>query len=527
MELKDDEEERPSPSRKPLRFYLAFVAMCIAEFVFSLDATTLAVAIPSIAAQLGGTTLESFWANLVYLLAVVAMQPLYSMFSDVFGRKSALHVAFLFFAVGSLVFALSRSMSGVIGGRVLQGLGGAGLSVLDEIVVADMTTLKERSLYLGLMVIPIAGGSILGPTVGALLAEFAGWRWIGWINLPLLGVAYPLMLFCLRLRPLQTSFKSKMKQLDFIGMALFATGSAVFALSLSWAGALYPWNSWKTILPLVIGFLALVGFAIYERLPAVPLMPYRLVSSRTAATTLCGAFIHGMVLYSILFYLPIFFQAVTLETVIGSALTLLPTSFGCVLAAGAVTVVVSYTGTYRSTIWFSWVVLTVGLGLLSLLSEHSSMAMRAGLPVVWAVGIGPLLRILHIAMQASVADVDDTAAAIGIMVTFRLLGGLFGLAIGATMFSSRFGAAISAIQDLPEPLAILRDANQAIAFIPMLRTLDVPTGILDQVIQAYTASIRGVFYLMTGFSGLALILSLFTDDLSLQRDDLGRQRFES
>ncbi|POR38495.1 Uncharacterized protein TPAR_01304 [Tolypocladium paradoxum] len=187
------------PKKKPLAFHLAFLAINIIVFVFSLDATTLAVAIPvralwysqSIAEQLHGTTLQSFWASISFLLAVVITQPLYTSLSDIFGRKPLLHVAFFFFAVGSLVFALAQNMAGVISGRVLQGLGGGGLDVLGEIIVADMTTLKDRSIYLGIMAVPTAAGSILEPSVGALFCQFASWRWIGWVNLPCLGVAYP------------------------------------------------------------------------------------------------------------------------------------------------------------------------------------------------------------------------------------------------------------------------------------------------------------------------------------------------
>src|SRR6266702_4717227 len=100
----------------------------------------------SIAEQLNGTALESFWANISYMLCVVITQPLYTTISDTFGRKPPLYFAFLLFAVGSLAFALAQNMTTVIAGRVLQGLGGGGLDLLGEIIVADITTLQERSL---------------------------------------------------------------------------------------------------------------------------------------------------------------------------------------------------------------------------------------------------------------------------------------------------------------------------------------------------------------------------------------------
>ncbi|KAF3004746.1 hypothetical protein E8E13_000096 [Curvularia kusanoi] len=155
------------PAKKSLAFHLTFTAILINLFLYALDATTLAVATPAIASDLDGTSLESFWASISYLLAVAMTQPLYATLSDVLGRKHCIDAAYAFFFAGSIVFALAENMGAVIAGRVLQGLGGGGLDVLSEIIVTDMTTLQESPMYLGLMAIPTALGSVLGPTIGA------------------------------------------------------------------------------------------------------------------------------------------------------------------------------------------------------------------------------------------------------------------------------------------------------------------------------------------------------------------------
>lgn len=458
---------------------------------------------------------------------MVVTQPLYTTISDVFGRKPPFYVAFLLFTAGSFVFALGQNMTTIIVGRVLQGLGGGGLDLLGEIIVADITTLQERSLYLGLMALPIAIGTILGPTLGAVFSSFVSWRWIGWINLPLLGVAFPLVLFFLRLRTLDTSFIAGMKRLDWGGILLSLTGITVFVLPLSWAGGLYPWRSWQTILPLLIGAALLVAFAIYESKPEAPVMPHRLFRSRTVKMTLLGNFLHGSMLFSLLQYLPFFYQAVELQTVIESAVSLLPTCIVSVIAAGGGVIAVGVVGRgYRWSIRLFWVVVTLGTGLLGLIDLASSPSMRIGLPVIWGAGIGALMRLLHLPMQASVPSVDDTGLAIGLLLSFRLLGGLVGLAVGSTIFSSVFTSSIAAIGELPGSLAVLRDANEAIGFIPKLRTLDLPREVLDPVLEAYLTAMRAIFYVMTGFGGLGFVSSVFTEELSLQKTDLGRQRFE-
>ena len=226
-------------------------------------------------------------------------QPIYATLSDVLGRKPCLYAAYAFFFAGSIVFALAKSMGRMVASRVLQGFGGGGLDVLSEIIVTDMTTLQECSLYLGLMAIHTALGSVLGPTIAGIVSSLVFWRWLGWINLPLLGISFLLTAFFLRLRSLTTSL-SGLRNIDWIGIPLSTTGIVLFALPVSWADNLYAWGSFRTLLPLVLGTLILAVFVFYERRPSAPIMPYRIFSSKTASATLAGVFLHGMSLYSLL-----------------------------------------------------------------------------------------------------------------------------------------------------------------------------------------------------------------------------------
>ncbi|KJZ75115.1 hypothetical protein HIM_05601 [Hirsutella minnesotensis 3608] len=155
-------------------------------------------------------------------------------------------------------------MAVLISGRVIQGLGAGGLDVLDDIILADLTTLKERPLYLGLMVIPVAIGSILGPILGGILAQYATWRWIGWVNLPITAVNAALVVIFLKIRSLQESFRQRSKRLDWLGLLLFTIGCTLTATPLAWAGVMYPWSSWKTLLPLLLGVAVLLAFTVYE-----------------------------------------------------------------------------------------------------------------------------------------------------------------------------------------------------------------------------------------------------------------------
>ncbi|KAL6233148.1 hypothetical protein BDW75DRAFT_242268 [Aspergillus navahoensis] len=519
------EAGRQHRKRKPLSFFLAFLSLLLMVFLVSLDATTLAVAIPVITSDLSGTTLTAFWANISFTIAVVVIQPIYTSFSDIFGRKVPLYAAFVLFAIGSIVFAVARSMAVLIVGRTLQGLGGGGLDVLSEVIVADITTLQERAVYIGLLSFPMALGCIAGPILGAVFSEYITWRWIGWINLPVTGIALFLAICFMRLKPINQSFRTQLGRIDWLGMAVFTAGCIFFALPLSWAGNMYPWGSWRTIVPLVIGAVVLVGFAFYERYPADAVFPYRIFRSRTAQSTLLGSFIHGFVLYTLLQYLPLFFQAVYLESPLDSSISILP--FCCVVFVftGIAAFAVDFFRKYRWEIWTGWVFLAVGCGIFALWDRGSSRAVTAGFQVVAGIGIGTIFSVPPIPMQASAAP-DDQGLAMGIMVAFRLFGALIGLAVGATTFSSVFASKIHSIA-LPTSLELLSNPAEVVGFIPNLRTVEVDSALRDLIRDVYRDSMLIIWYELAALGVVGFISSLFTKELTMETEEMGRQHFET
>lgn len=432
------------------------------------------------------------------------------------------------FFIGSIAFAVARNMNTIIVGRVLQGFGGGGIDVLVEVILTDMTTLEERSKYLGLMAIPSAIGNIMGPAIGALFSTYVTWRWIGWINLLLLGTGTVLVFFFLKLRPvpLDATLAKNLNRLDWIGMVLVVIGVTIFVVPLSWAGSLFPWASWQTLLPMLLGVAVLVVFVFYEAKPAAPIIPYRLFHSKTGNVTLIGGFIHGVVLVSLLQYLPLLYQAVELETAILSAVSLLPTVIISVVIAAVSMMMVPLFGGYVWLLRISWVILTLGTGLLALFSVGTSSSMRYGLPILWGQGVA-LLRLNILPMQASVKNVDDTGLAIGQFLAFRLFGGLVGLTISSSIFNNIFSTSIAdTTVQLTGALAPLKNASNAVSFIGKLRLLDVSITTLDQVLRVYLKCFQTMFYTMTGLSALGLVTSMFLDEIDLKGQELGNQRFE-
>ncbi|QPC71108.1 hypothetical protein HYE68_001860 [Fusarium pseudograminearum] len=525
LEVAQQDEPSQAKQKKSLAFKLSFIGLAAILFVFQIDATALGIALPTIANDLNGSSLESFWANLSYTLCGLVMQPVWASISDALGRKPPLYACIGLFFIGSIVFAVAQDMMTIIVGRVLQGFGGGGIDVLVQVILTDMTTLEERATYLGLMGIPNAVGNILGPSVGALFATYASWRWIGWVNLPILSFGALLVFFFLRLRPIPVD-ASNVERLDWIGMGLVVSGITIVVLPLSWAGSLFPWSSWQTLLPILLGVLVLAMFVWFESKPAVPIMPHRLFHSKTANMTLVGGFIHGAILVSLLQYLPLIYQAVYLETAIKSAVFLLPTSITSVVVVVFSMMMVPLFGGYTWLLRISWALLILGTGILALFELGSSSSMLFGLPVIWGTGVA-LLRLQLLPMQASVKKAEDTGVAIGQFFTIRMFGGLIGLTIASAIFNTVFANTIasSSIQ-LEGPLAPLAGSSRAVAFIKELPSLDISQRTLNDVLTVYLTCFRTIFYTMTGFGVVGLLASVFIAEIDLKSQDRGNQQFE-
>jgi hypothetical protein len=120
---------------------------------------------------------------------------------------------------------------------------------------------------------------------------------------------------------------------------------------------------------------------------------------------------------------------------------------------------------------------------------------------------------------------EDVGVATGILVFFRNLGSVFGVAIGSTIFSNQFDKHIRDIS-LPSTLRSL-NSNNAVEIIPALRTMDLPDELKDQILKAYGLSFRMVWLVMACVGGIGLASSLLMKELTLEREDMGQQAFRA
>ncbi|OCK72790.1 MFS general substrate transporter [Lepidopterella palustris CBS 459.81] len=295
----------PVLPRKPgWRFYAAFGCLCVVNLVCALDATSLAVALPIVAKDLHGTAIEAFWSGTSFLLTATVFQPSFASLSHVFGRKPMILLALTFFTAGGIIAALSKDFAVLLVGRSVQGVGGGGISALTYVIVTDMVTLKERGKWFGLITMMWAFGSVVGPVIGGVLAVKVTWRWIFWINIPFCGVAFLAIPPFLRLKPKEGRIVDKIKTVDWVGSFLFIASLTSILIPLTWGGVMYPWLSWRVTIPLQTGILGLVLFIVWSNYSSVePILRGSLFKDPTALASYFGTIVHGMFLWSTLYYM--------------------------------------------------------------------------------------------------------------------------------------------------------------------------------------------------------------------------------
>lgn len=170
------------------RLAAVFLGLATGMFVSSLSETIAATALPTIVGDLDGVEIMQ-WVSTTYILASTVSMPIYGKLGDKIGRKRLLIFAMGLYAIGKAICGLTPNMEGLICGRAVSGLGGGGLIILSQAVLADVISARARGKYMGAIGAVFAVANVLGPVLGGWFVQVAGWRMIFWFTIPLAVIA--------------------------------------------------------------------------------------------------------------------------------------------------------------------------------------------------------------------------------------------------------------------------------------------------------------------------------------------------
>ncbi|KAI1411476.1 MFS drug transporter [Hypoxylon sp. FL1857] len=495
--------------RTRLRIYTILSALYLVTFTAALDQTVVATSIPTISASLHSAS-GYIWIGGAYVLANAASGPIWAKCSDIFGRKPALLAAVVGFAIASLIAALSVNMPMLIAARALQGTAGGGLLQLVSIVISDLFSVRNRSLYFGLLGLMWAVAASAGPLVGGALTQLVNWRWCFWINLPVCGFAFVLLLFFLDVHNPRTKLRDGIRALDWFGTFSILGVTLLLLLGLDFGGAIFPWNSPKVICLIVFGAV-MIGFFLFseKRLAKYPLMPLSVFKSPSNVAVILVALAHNMAAIGHEYYLPLYFQSVKQASPLHSGILIIPMMITEAIVDIAVGFFINRTGRYREVIWAGAAFLTLGTGLYISFGPDTSVAKIIGFEILGGPGPGLLFQAPMIAIQNTVSQAD-TASATSTLGFIRNLGTALSIVLGGVVFQNSMNTRHSSLvaAGLSDSVLEALSGDHAAANVEIVQTIQ-DAAQRRAAVDAYAWSVRNMFIMYTGIAGVGLVASAF------------------
>ena len=345
--------------------------------------TVVSVALPAIADELAGPGMEALplqqWVVDAYLITLGALMLVAGSISDVYGRRRVLAAGLVGFGLASILCAVAPTGPFLVLARALQGVAGALLVPSSLALIIATFSGEAQSRAIGRWTALTTGAMIVGPFVGGMLVDFASWRWVFWINVPVIAVTLWL------LRGVPAAEGEPGRHIDVPGAVLAALGLAGVVFGLI-EGERLGWTSPVILVSIIAGAVMLVAFVLYQRRAADPMLPLRLFGARNfawgnlATTAIYGALSLGG------FVLTLFLQQVAGYSATASGVAQLPTTIAMIgLSAWFGTLA----GRYGPRLFMTVGPIVAGVGYLLMLSiDETADYLTQVLPGQLVFGLG-------------------------------------------------------------------------------------------------------------------------------------------
>jgi EmrB/QacA subfamily drug resistance transporter len=448
------------PPRHLAKREVIFVAIMLAIFMVSIEATIVATALPTIVGALGGLRFFS-WVFGAYLLTQAISIPIYGRLADFFGRKPMLISAIAIFLIGSTLSGFAHSMPALILFRALQGIGAGGVQPVATTIVGDLYSGQERARVQGILSSLWAFAAVAGPLLGAFIVQHVGWPVIFWINVPI-GIACVgvfTRVYSEKLVPVAHS-------IDYAGSALLAVGIGTLMFVLVNAGNM------ATILAVPLATFAIGVLAVllvHQTRTREPMMPLFLYRIRVIRVANFGNFCIGAMIMGVSAFMPTYVQGAMGQSAVVAGLVLGSMFIGWT-PGSIIGAQLQLHTSYRFTAICGAVSVLAGAALLVTLRSDSLIAHAAAGVIALGLGFGLINSVFVVATQTAVGW-DRRGAATSSNIFLRQIGQAIGSAVFGAIFNIGIyasipdaGNAVTALMDplkraLVAPLDLARNTN--------------------------------------------------------------------
>jgi EmrB/QacA subfamily drug resistance transporter len=486
---------------------MVIAAALMAIFLGALDSLVVGAAMPTIVGELGGLNLYS-WVFTAYLLSRAVSLPVIGKLADLFRNKTLFNASIGLFLAGSLMAGVATSMTELIFGRVLQGIGAGGNFALAYIVLADISERERRGRMMSMGSFVWGLASVTGPTIGGLVVNYFSWRWIFLANLPLGGLSLLAVGICLK----ETREKRGAPQVDYLGAGTLSVCVLALLTLFMLAGRRYAWISPTTVGLAALSLAGAVAFVAAERHAPEPILDLDFFRIRRFRTGNAAVFLASFAIFSLSAFSPLFIQGSLGKSPAELGLAMVPLSLGW--SAGAL-----FSGRLSDRLGgkpcavFGAGFLVLGSGLLLTgWAESSVLACSTALGLA-GVGMGFVSLATLLLVQESLSEAH-LGVATSAQQFSRTLGGTLGVGISGGLLSTRFAAALEALSNTPElrdrfPAALSQELRENVenVFRPEMSHL-IPPGLLEALRSVVGSAVTQVFWMALIASVVCLGITL-------------------
>ncbi|KAH8810959.1 major facilitator superfamily domain-containing protein [Xylogone sp. PMI_703] len=503
VKAKEPQMEYPNMTKRAL----TMVAVYFSVFLITLDQNIISTAIPRITDEFHSIS-DITWYGTAYLMTMCTFQLLLGKVYKHYSVKPVFLAGVFLFEVGSAICGAAPSSKVFIVGRAVAGLGGAGMVTGTMVIMAHTIPLQQRPAWQGAFGAIFAIGSVIGPLVGGAFTNGVTWRWCFYINLPIGGVSLLVTLLILhipnqKLEPRADTFIGKLKQLDMFGNLVSFPAIICLVLALQWGGTTYAWGNARIIVLFILAgllWIVFIGIQVWKKEAAT--VPPRVVKNRSVLGAMWFALFNNASMMVMVYYLPIWFQAIKGVDAIKSGVMLLPTILATVIGSISSGFIISKVGYYAPFFIFSAILMPIGAGLLTTLTIHTGAGKWIGYQILFGLGVG-FGNQQPLNVVQTVLDRPDVPVGSAVIVFLRFLGSSISLPIAQSVFLNRLVADLTNLPSVdPE-----RVINGGVTELRHLVTSDqLPTLLRD-----YNSAIIDVFYIVVIATCLTVISCFFIE----------------
>ena len=416
---------------KPLRRNWILVALMMSMMLAAMDNTIVATAIPQIVGDLGGFSLFS-WLFSIYLLIQTITIPVYGKLADIYGRRPILIFGITVFLIGSIACGGAWNMHSLILARGLQAVGAGAIMGTINTIAGDIYTLQERARVQGWLSSIWGISAILGPALGGALAEYASWRWIFFINIPV-GIV-SIILISVFLHEIKPETKSKV---DWRGAAAMMVTGTIIMFALLQGGQSWPWFSLQTLGLLLLGTLMFYITLRIESKSSEPILPKWVWSKRILLGANLATIGMGIIMMGPNMYLPVFAQSVTGVGAIAAGFILASMSITWPLSSSLSGRLYMRIG-FRNTALVGIIIVIIGAAAFLFMKFPGPIWVLLTIQLILGAGFGLISTSMMVGVQSTVEWAQR-----GLVTGTNMFSRYFGQSLGAAIFAAIFNAVLS------------------------------------------------------------------------------------